>query len=491
MITDAIVTQIKLAIDQKLFIVDENKEAIMAVFHGRNVEALIIEQDQISSADYLHNIEKAKHLYNAYKNAGKSTESNEAVNKSNASRILDPKMPSTSRISNPEMLLKPRISNTEMPTSKKSNKNAPSHKANGDGWSVWMAKTKKNSSIIIKLRQDVKELIESIQKKSTLPDYLKKSIDEIETPSEKNSTGSIEDQNILINQLQEIKTLANGCLVKLEKNEKVKLTETNEDLATIIQDTLNAEERIYHYVTPFHPDVTDKEDLKEGTLDDKLKYWNDRKNIALLRLSAEAGYNLRNNNSAITDLSDKNRPLKIAERYNQLYNDNWTDTFEYIQNQLDITDENTKEKITVQTLINIFITSYEACEKDKENKANKVNKTDKANEIDKKNEANINRMKKIIEKDLKDKFTKLDFNHVYMKKYLEQCSDICWYMFHQDNGVDMFVDSPSLFDQNDHISSETYRTYTKAGDKADYMVWPALYLKKDGNLMLKGVVQPK
>ena len=40
------------------------------------------------------------------------------------------------------------------------------------------------------------------------------------------------------------------------------------------------------------------------------------------------GNQLSNNNPNITDLSDKNRPTKLGERYQELYDNQWTDAFE-------------------------------------------------------------------------------------------------------------------------------------------------------------------
>lgn len=47
-----------------------------------------------------------------------------------------------------------------------------------------------------------------------------------------------------------------------------------------------------------------------------------------LRLSRIAGAKLTNNNPHIADLSDDNRPTKLAEKFGQLYDDAWTDSME-------------------------------------------------------------------------------------------------------------------------------------------------------------------
>ena len=47
------------------------------------------------------------------------------------------------------------------------------------------------------------------------------------------------------------------------------------------------------------------------------------------------GQKLTDNNPNIADLSDRNRPTKLAERYTELYDNQWTDAFEIINNNND------------------------------------------------------------------------------------------------------------------------------------------------------------
>jgi hypothetical protein len=43
------------------------------------------------------------------------------------------------------------------------------------------------------------------------------------------------------------------------------------------------------------------------------------------RLSAMMGAKLRDNNPAITDLNDPNRPMKIGEQFSGAYENEWTE----------------------------------------------------------------------------------------------------------------------------------------------------------------------
>lgn len=56
------------------------------------------------------------------------------------------------------------------------------------------------------------------------------------------------------------------------------------------------------------------------------------------RLSAAAAHRLRDQNPGITDLSDPNRPLKLAEKVSELYDNEWTNAMENLEN-LDIQEE--------------------------------------------------------------------------------------------------------------------------------------------------------
>jgi len=57
-------------------------------------------------------------------------------------------------------------------------------------------------------------------------------------------------------------------------------------------------------------------------------------------LSIIAGTKLTDGNPAITDLSDPSRPQKLAERYGELYDNEWTNALEIL-----INDNEEKESV--------------------------------------------------------------------------------------------------------------------------------------------------
>lgn len=65
------------------------------------------------------------------------------------------------------------------------------------------------------------------------------------------------------------------------------------------------------------------------------------------------GDRLTDNNPNIADLSDKNRPTKLAERYAELYDNQWTEAFEVLVKYFQ-TEERTIE-ILVEILQVILI----------------------------------------------------------------------------------------------------------------------------------------
>lgn len=60
-----------------------------------------------------------------------------------------------------------------------------------------------------------------------------------------------------------------------------------------------------------------------------------------------------------------------------------------------------------------------------------------------------------------------------------------WMMRVQDPPVHMEWD----FKHGDKFDHDRLRSYTKGGDKVDYVVWPILYLHKGGPMLAKGVAQ--
>lgn len=84
------------------------------------------------------------------------------------------------------------------------------------------------------------------------------------------------------------------------------------------------------------------------------------------RLSSVAGEKLRNNNPGIADLSDENRPINLGEKFSQLYDDQWTDAIEHLEEMgytetdgirclLDILKVYGKDKVSLALIVLILL----------------------------------------------------------------------------------------------------------------------------------------
>ena len=69
----------------------------------------------------------------------------------------------------------------------------------------------------------------------------------------------------------------------------------------------------------------------------------------LFRLSKLSAQALASGKEAVADLSDENRPVKLGERYSELYDNEWTDAFEVLTSELHYDD-----KAAIKKLIEIL-----------------------------------------------------------------------------------------------------------------------------------------
>ena len=68
------------------------------------------------------------------------------------------------------------------------------------------------------------------------------------------------------------------------------------------------------------------------------------------------GTKMKSDNSNIADLSDKNRPTKLAEAFNELYDNEWTDAWVTLQNNWRGTSD--KDKGCIRHLYNTLMVYY-------------------------------------------------------------------------------------------------------------------------------------
>ena len=64
-----------------------------------------------------------------------------------------------------------------------------------------------------------------------------------------------------------------------------------------------------------------------------------------------AGMKMRDNNPGIADLSDPNRPEKLAEQFREIYDNAWTNLLDYITENTDTTDDIAVQQIVAVTQV--------------------------------------------------------------------------------------------------------------------------------------------
>ncbi|CAG2189921.1 unnamed protein product [Mytilus edulis] len=213
-------------------------------------------------------------------------------------------------------------------------------------------------------------------------------------------------------------------------------------------------------------------------MDNENKDLRQEKDAALSRLSEMMGSKLRDNNPAIADLNDQNRPMKLAEQFTELYENEWTDAFTDLQ---DLDKEGSDEKITdiesIQILLKILKEINDECVKDS---SLQLSGLKEAFQVKYKTKVGVSSSFG----DESNCKTVLKYKTV-CQQFIEVCVKICYLSAVQD--PPMFLD----FEPNETFDKSTFKEFTVSGSLMDYLVWPALLIQKDGAILSKGVVQPK
>lgn len=225
-------------------------------------------------------------------------------------------------------------------------------------------------------------------------------------------------------------------------------------------------------------------------------------NETLNRLSAMASAKLTDGNANIADLSDENRPTKLAEKFSELYDNEWTNAFEYLTETKTL-----NEDFAISILLKVLCTVYKYCKERAEADYNSMLSgiqlflAIKDQEVPKDIIKPLKdaRKKKFrghfasFEKEVKEKVqiqfqNDIDWNVKATKDYLRESLELSWLMAIQDPPVYMDTNFSTT---NEQFDSNVFKQYTKSGSSIDFIVWPALYLCENGSLLIKGVAQGK
>nr|XP_034302259.1 uncharacterized protein LOC105348338 isoform X4 [Crassostrea gigas] len=246
----------------------------------------------------------------------------------------------------------------------------------------------------------------------------------------------------------------------------------------------------------------------------------------LNRLSKLAGAKLKDNNPNITDLSDPNRPMKIIEHFNEIYDKEWTSSLDILCNECKL-----EENDAIQTLLETVKDCYNYCVSTADNNIasflmcrtseiqklqNTYFKNGEMHQLHEMRKAIAEYSSKRVQKDYfieknwldkeaedgsegsceeeKGKRKAATYGKVYYNKrkdhltnYTCKCLEICWYMAIQSPPV--YLDFS--YKKGNCFNKSVLKHYTRDGKIIDFLVWPATYLEKGGALLGKGVAQPE
>ncbi|VDI01004.1 Hypothetical predicted protein, partial [Mytilus galloprovincialis] len=235
------------------------------------------------------------------------------------------------------------------------------------------------------------------------------------------------------------------------------------------------------------------------------------------RLSSIAGEKLTKGNPSITDLGDPNRPMKIGEKYGELYDNEWTDALDNvdsIQNCFPGLKKAEQEEIAIRHMYRLLMCCFRECRNISMKQIQNIGqKVAEAMCLDIKSEEELSILPGCKEVQIyrrqnsegfanylvksqitcKNVLENWDYGHkseivlqeLITTPFFHKCVHLCWCMAIQDPLMYLAerLSPDTKFDKNE------YKEFVKSGDKVKFMVWPALYLHKDGPLLHKGVVQ--
>ncbi|XP_063413129.1 uncharacterized protein LOC134695696 [Mytilus trossulus] len=244
------------------------------------------------------------------------------------------------------------------------------------------------------------------------------------------------------------------------------------------------------------------------------------KNELLSRLSRIAGDQMSRGNPDIADLSDPNRPTKLAEKWNSLYTEEWLDAYEELKKQKNQT------QIVEKQLLDILVLCYHQCQAIADDQVTRLRFTlEEIENYMKDTDTNLNmsqsrrassaRLDRSIGRRFMDDIintykqrrcrdsewiqavTKKCANHyisnggVHSKRvlsYVTKCAELCWFM--RVHNPPMVIEYEFYTGQD--IDRNKFNLYSGKGTKVDYIVWPALFLNRGNgySVLAKGTIQP-
>lgn len=236
------------------------------------------------------------------------------------------------------------------------------------------------------------------------------------------------------------------------------------------------------------------------------------------RLSSFASKQLTTNNPNIADLSDRNRPTKLGEKFEQLYDNEWSEAFEYLKG---IPME---EDQILQTLVDISRKAYEFCQDFAQQELERLEshfidvmtyiKWTYVKSVGVEDYLRVHRnpedssaflgLKRFLVDARKACATaslpalaEMFKSHVYrehfgismeprLEKYIDRCVEYSFLMVVQD--PPMYLEYP---ESGQKINTSLFKPFRQKGSVVQMCVWPCVCLHKDGPVVCKGYVLPQ
>lgn len=200
----------------------------------------------------------------------------------------------------------------------------------------------------------------------------------------------------------------------------------------------------------------------------------------------------------VDDISDDKRPTKIAERYLDLYDIEWTDAYEEIEKDFKTEEKITQELLRILKKIMEFCT-YLAKQQDVNvHNALLMNNKETDNGLLKEASKQLSSCKKRISPGICEDIYKLYISKLQQSTssgcirelrittFIKACISVCWMCLIQ------FPPMKMEFDVKAHrkkFKEDMYKPYTMCGKKMDFIVWPVLLLYENGPVAAKGIAQ--
>ncbi|KAH3834030.1 hypothetical protein DPMN_107348 [Dreissena polymorpha] len=212
--------------------------------------------------------------------------------------------------------------------------------------------------------------------------------------------------------------------------------------------------------------------------------------------------------SEMADMYNTFPPRKIADQFKDLYASLRNDAFQFYISSLNMADQ-----VAAARTMDIVRDAYAFCEEASLYQHGSVicglvNPCEifnvhqsgyKVDEVDSKQISNIRKQtSKYSCEHIKNAFvTKLESSQEKYSleeltgcmAYIERSVELCWYMCLQTPPMHIgFADNDK---QDIAVDKTKYEIGSGKGTKVDFVLWPPLYDEKDGNIVMKGVIQTK